>query len=632
MTIRQRLHILHISDGNRGGSQRHIVDLCRTGREDLRHFILRVAPESIGLFDVDGDRLLSLDPDRLPGGWPAWLPELIGELGIGCIHAHALAPLIAAFEATGSLPDLPCVLTLHDLRAIDPDFFDAPRADPVPNPEWIARCRPIVDHAAAVIVPSEWLASILRAQYPDASLQVIENGIGAPPDVELCVSPPWSSQCTYAVVGAVGPHKGSQTLTRVANAIRGAGIVGVLIGYTDAQTEPGWLVPGKLYVHGRYRHDELSGLLEAYRCQIAYFPNLVPESFSYVLSEVWQAGVPALAPDVGALGERVKASGAGWLLDDPQDAAAAAAMIDELLAPAGSSKLAAARGNLAAHPGAIPALADTRAKVEAIYCRHGVASSTDADAGWTRLAYRTRTAQFEGIDDSLLDVQWLSLARGEHSLREWNAKLTRDVTALDANARRMQSHFEECVARARRLDADVRQLKDRNAMIEADAAALRKRSGELEAVILEITARNHALDSDVVAIGSRNAGLEQHVIALRERNLRVEGDVRALIGRNAQLEGDVVALTQRNIELDADVVALKERNTLVEAALAAIKQRNTRVEFDAAALASELGSTRERLAAIEAELASGRARAAELERALGVLPSTVQTWLLRHAR
>jgi len=31
MKTQQVLHILHLTDGNRGGSQRHIVDLCRDG-------------------------------------------------------------------------------------------------------------------------------------------------------------------------------------------------------------------------------------------------------------------------------------------------------------------------------------------------------------------------------------------------------------------------------------------------------------------------------------------------------------------------------------------------------------------------------------------------------------------------
>src|SRR6187397_2673455 len=85
MTIRQRLHILHLSDGNRGGSQRHIVDLCRSHSSGLRHFAFRVTSESCGLFDIEGDRVLALDPERLPGGWPSALSWLVDELGIGCI-------------------------------------------------------------------------------------------------------------------------------------------------------------------------------------------------------------------------------------------------------------------------------------------------------------------------------------------------------------------------------------------------------------------------------------------------------------------------------------------------------------------------------------------------------------------
>ena len=640
MTIGQRLHILHLTDGNRGGSQRHIADLCRSNGESFRHFILRIAPDSIGFCDVDGDRLLAIDPERLAGGWPALLRVLIDELAIGCIHAHALAPLLSATDNGATATPVPYCLTLHDLRCIDPDFFTDPRAEALPDAHWIARCAPVVGAAGAVIVPSAWLAGIVRTHYPDAALAVIENGIARPPVVDLPIELPWTDQqpkAVYAIAGALGPHKGSESLARVANAIANPGIAGVLIGYTDNQTEAGWLVPGKLYVHGRYQHDELPALLKAYKCRLAYFPNIVPESFSYVLSEVWQAGLPALVPDVGALGERVRNSGAGWLLDDPRDAASAAAMIEKLLGPDGGVELAAATRRLDPPGVAVPDIAVTRPQVEAVYRRlapagAGSAIAQNADAGWTRIGYQTRAARFPGIDDSFLDAQWPSLIREEQSLRTWNAKLVGDVGGLEAYALRIQGHFEECVTRARRLEADISQLKARNDRIEADAAALRTRSAGLEAQVSDTTSRNRDLERDMVAIQSRNAELERHVIALRERNTRIEGDVSALIARNAQLEGDVFALTQRNIELDSSVVALKERNTLVEAGIAAIKQRNTRVEADAAALSSELGSTRDRLVAIDAELAARRARASQLERALAVLPSSVQTWLLRHAR
>ncbi|MEP6702235.1 MAG: glycosyltransferase [Betaproteobacteria bacterium] len=630
MTIRPRHHILHLTDGNRGGSQRHVIDLCRADSADFRHFILRITPDAIGLHDVDGDRLLVLDPQRIEQGWPALLPRLVAELGISCIHAHALLPLLALLE-TGdeSVAAARCCVTLHDLRCIDPDFFAHPRAELSPDPAWIARCEKALRRVGAVIVPSNWLAQIVHRHYPGLTPHIIENGIASPVGADSPVETAWpSSRSVYAVVGAVGAHKGRETLMRVAAAITDPDIVGVLIGYTDAQETAGWSIPGKLYVHGRYQPDELHGLLRGYGCRLAYFPNIVPESFSYVLSEVWQAGIPALVPAVGALGERVQASGAGWLLSDPLDAAKAAATITGLLAPEAVDQLAAARRVLETPSRLVAGVESMRGALERVYEALGAKTTPAVDAGWTHLTSLTRPARFDGIDDGLLDAQWASLVREEHSLRQWNTKLVHDIAALEANAQRMQSHFEEGVNRSRRLDAEILKLKARNDRVESDAAALRERSAQLETNFAEIA----ALGRDVEMLQARNRDLEQHVVALRERNTQVERDVTALVGRNVQLEGDVVALTQRNIELDSSIVALLGRNTQIESWLEAVKQRNTRVEVDAATLQSELERTREGQADLERELSVRAARISMLERGLGMLPSVMQNWLLRHAR
>jgi hypothetical protein len=387
----------------------------------------------------------------------------------------------------------------------------------------------------------------------------------------------------------------------VAQALNDPGMVGVVIGYTETQLTAGWIVPGRLYVHGRYAPDELPGLLSGYGVKLAYFPNIIPESFSYALSEVWQAGVPVLAPAGGALGERVRRAGAGWLLDDPLDAGAAAAALARLLGPDGASALAAAREKLASPASCVPALAAMRAAVEREYRAHGTPAGGDTDGGWVRLRTLLRPRLLCSADDCALDAEWPALVREEQTLRDWNGKLAGDVAALEAAARQAQA---ELPARSRQLEDDVLLLKARNARIEADAAGLVRRNLVLER------------DSD----------------RQKARNAQVEADAAILSRRNLQLEGNLAGLTQHTIELDSAIVALKERNTLVEAASFALKQRNTRVEQDAAALQTALAATRERMARIDSELAGKRERMARLVRALAALPAAIQNWLLRHAR
>jgi hypothetical protein len=92
----------------------------------------------------------------------------------------------------------------------------------------------------------------------------------------------------------------------------------VLIGYLDRQLTRWQSDDARFAVHGRYDSAELPDLLTRYRVRLVLFPSACPETFSYTLSESWRAGRPALVPPIGALAERVAATGAGWVMTDAQ--------------------------------------------------------------------------------------------------------------------------------------------------------------------------------------------------------------------------------------------------------------------------------------------------------------------------
>ena len=86
----------------------------------------------------------------------------------------------------------------------------------------------------------------------------------------------------------------------------------------DVQHGP-WQSGDALFtVHGRYEPGDLSALLEHYRVDLVLYPSAGPETFSYTLSEAWASGRPVLVPPIGALDERVRGSGAGWVMSDAE--------------------------------------------------------------------------------------------------------------------------------------------------------------------------------------------------------------------------------------------------------------------------------------------------------------------------
>ena len=78
-----------------------------------------------------------------------------------------------------------------------------------------------------------------------------------------------------------------------------------------------WLggdVPQHIIVHGRYDRHEFCDRIREIRPHAGAILSLWPETWCHTLTELWAAGVPVIGCDIGAVGERVRAHGGGWLL------------------------------------------------------------------------------------------------------------------------------------------------------------------------------------------------------------------------------------------------------------------------------------------------------------------------------
>lgn len=72
---------------------------------------------------------------------------------------------------------------------------------------------------------------------------------------------------------------------------------------------------GNYIYHGKYNRDDSSKLLNKNGIDLVLLLAIWPETYSYLLTEVAIAGVPVLALDYGALGERIPKDNLGWILD-----------------------------------------------------------------------------------------------------------------------------------------------------------------------------------------------------------------------------------------------------------------------------------------------------------------------------
>jgi GT2 family glycosyltransferase/glycosyltransferase involved in cell wall biosynthesis len=389
LPLRGVLHVLH---HHGGGTETHVRELIAASRDRWRHYLAVAVADrwQVEAHRRDGSVIafaFTREPDER---WSDFLRGLAATFSVALIHVHNISAcregLLEALEAS----ELPFGYTLHDLNFACPTitFLDPTgrycggvtdettcrqclRAQPdfgdIDIAAWRARHARLVERAAFVVAPSRWAASMLDRYFPRSDVSIIEHGTEEAsdrlPGTRLGVLMPDDGVPVVAAVGAIGPDKGARRIERLVERMRELDLPLriVVIGYLDVERGPWQSDDARLTVHGRYDARDLPLLLRHYRVQFVLFPSAGPETFSYTLSESWRAAVPSLVPPIGALAERVDASGAGWVLRDDEwaDEALMLERVFALSRPAAAAERAAASARALATPQASPqAMAD----------------------------------------------------------------------------------------------------------------------------------------------------------------------------------------------------------------------------------------------------------------------------------
>lgn len=461
---------------------RYIRDVARGAPR--RHFLWH-AGTGIDVIEDLGTQLFSPLSEAVKDASAATvLAEWLSANGIGVIHLHDLsASCRARLSLLQSVRATPWVVTLHDLAFVNPNAFVI--RELVPDFAWIAEISDTLAHAAAVIAPSAYIRELALRHFPNVHCEIIAPGVGPARKTDAArVRDEFATRRpnhVVAVIGAIGPHKGSALLDALVDRLRETAIGIVVIGYTDSQLLQGWRAPGRCYVHGPYVDVELADLIAAYRVDVALFPNRLPESFSYTLSEIWAAGIPAIVPEDGALAERVSLHGGGWLLPARFSAEDAVQLLQRLFAPAGAAERARVISQIDPRdPARIPTLAAMARDIDALYEHFGLkppSSGTDPAAGDEAL----RPLLAANLDGFAFRKELIKLTDEAVQLRSaleeakpWAAKLERDIREAQAWTRKLEHDIDVLVAEGKRLFEENRYLLDDKAALEQLPPIVRK--------------------------------------------------------------------------------------------------------------------------------------------------------------
>jgi hypothetical protein len=122
------------------------------------------------------------------------------------------------------------------------------------------------------------------------------------------VAPVPGDRVRIAIAGNLEVHKGADYLREVKRADSTGRLDLHFFGdvpdrYQDLGT-----------IHGRYPADRLPALIEAIKPAMIGMFSICAETFSHSLTEAWAMGVPVVATDIGAFGERLREHEGGWLV------------------------------------------------------------------------------------------------------------------------------------------------------------------------------------------------------------------------------------------------------------------------------------------------------------------------------
>jgi glycosyltransferase involved in cell wall biosynthesis len=357
--------VLFVTHSLGGGAEQHVQDMAKLLElHGTAVFFCRVAPRDPQCLQIQdpGSPLTPNLPTFEVSRDVHRFACTLAAIGVRHIHVHHLADMPDSapdfIRNVAKVADLAYDVTLHDYIAICPRIVlvdrsgvycgepplhvceDCVRRDGSPFGfpsvwEWRERYARLLSGARRVFVPDTDMITRLRRYHPAVNFILRPH----PNPYALATadrsasrgSSPKSDRRRVAVIGAISKEKGSDLLLATARFAksRRLPIDFVVVGYTDRDDDLKGL--GKVEITGPYALNKAVDCLVATKPDVVWFPAVWPEAFSYTLSAVFAAGIFAIAFDIGALGSRIKAAGAGslWPMEAMLDPARLAEMLLE---------------------------------------------------------------------------------------------------------------------------------------------------------------------------------------------------------------------------------------------------------------------------------------------------------------
>ncbi len=325
-----------------GGVRRRLLERCEQIRNDGRRPILLLPGPTAG--GVRRTAVSEAKPDAypnlvfaMPGELEALVTLLRAERPAHVELHHWIGHDTSVFDLARRL-GIPCDVVVHDyawfcprvtLTGADGRYCGEPPAarcetcvreaggrlkEEITPVALRQRSRAVLRRARKVTAPSRDTARRTARQFEGLGCAVEEPEADAPASPLPRRPRPPGGLVRVCVVGGISLQKGYDYLLDCARDVvaRSLPIRFALVGHShdDARL----LETGVVSITGPYEEAETQALIRQQAAHVGFLPAQWPETWSYTLSHMWQAGLDVFVFDIGAPAERASRRGRGRVL------------------------------------------------------------------------------------------------------------------------------------------------------------------------------------------------------------------------------------------------------------------------------------------------------------------------------
>ena len=344
-----RKRILYVISTQTGGTPQTNMDLMREVGADHECFLLSCDASMLKLSRLVGGELQEVESfalrDRIDplrhcsDQYDNYVADLLYRHAIDLLHVRHIAwHSLGLFEAARAM-SVPTVYSIHDFYALCPTVklldqdrkfcggvctpgegacrIELWRQEEIPNLKhrFIRRWRELqgshLDGVDAFVTTSDFVADMFVGAFPSISrdrFSVIPHGRDFPGFTPARNALPGEGKLRVLVLGNIAAAKGARLIKAMSEQDADGALEFHFLGNVAPELH------GVGIQHGKYDREDVIRKIGEIDPHVGVILSVWPETYCHTLTELWASGIPVLGMEIGAVGERIAASGAGWLI------------------------------------------------------------------------------------------------------------------------------------------------------------------------------------------------------------------------------------------------------------------------------------------------------------------------------